>query len=385
MDGSSQQKGGFGGCPPAPKTGTRSALRGFAKGWFSKRVVLADVPWTPRTRTRVQKAERGHKNKTTLLQNRPFVSSRTFGCSPVPKQGRGHIRVFPCTKNRDEVTAGALAQDKSTAFAVGMKAPELYSSDVRVSTPPSFRYLGCQVQLVARSPRPLLEQRITAATRTMRKIAQLPGRLLIDVRAVVLASTALPQLTYGLQDRPIAKQILAKLETMARAALWRGKKKMHAWSLACVFVYRTHRVHVTSAFVYEHCAYVLRALHAQADGEISKLFQTVMEGPIPHTPRGPLQLFLHNILSSGIERMQPWHRVRYRGREFSLQDIPLPESLHILREALRNTLLQQSRRERPAFEGIERADIGITTAIIRPCPLKRFYFFVWLFGLCAFH
>ena len=117
--------------------------------------------------------------------------------------------------------------------------------------------------------------------------------------------------------------------------------------------------------MYEHCAYVLRALHAQADGEISKLFQTVMEGPIPHTPRGPLQLFLYNILSLGIERMQPWHRVRYRGREFSLQDTPLPESLHILREALRNTLLQQSSRERPAFEGIERADIGITTAIIR--------------------
>ena len=62
------QKGGFGGCSPAPKTGTK---------------VHSDVPWH-------QKPERGHirmfpgtKNRnegtfaeTALLRNRPFVSSR---------------------------------------------------------------------------------------------------------------------------------------------------------------------------------------------------------------------------------------------------------------------------------------------------------------------
>ena len=70
-------------------------LRGLPKGWFSKRVVLADVPSNenqnegtfgccPGTKAgssylrmfpQNNNTERGHVRQTTLLRNRPFVSS----------------------------------------------------------------------------------------------------------------------------------------------------------------------------------------------------------------------------------------------------------------------------------------------------------------------
>ena len=77
------QKGGFGGCSPGTKTGTRvrspkppfwkppfylpMTLFGVDKRVVSKRVVSADVP--PE-----RKPERGHVRQTTLLRNRPFIS-----------------------------------------------------------------------------------------------------------------------------------------------------------------------------------------------------------------------------------------------------------------------------------------------------------------------
>ena len=128
--------------------------------------------------------------------------------------------------------------------------------------------------------RPLLEQRISTALGTMRRLAQLPARMVIDARATALSTTALPQLTYGLQDRPLPKRELARLESAARHALWQGRKKMHSWSAACIFVYRTHRTNVGAAYRYEHCAYVIRALQT-CDPDVRERAQVVMQGTPP--------------------------------------------------------------------------------------------------------
>ena len=94
------QKGGFGGCPPGTKTGTRVhspkppfwkplfylpvSLFGVDKRVVSKRVVLADVP--PE-----RKPERGH-----IRQNHPFTKPPFY--LPVNYMSLGRLQGIPTTR-----------------------------------------------------------------------------------------------------------------------------------------------------------------------------------------------------------------------------------------------------------------------------------------------
>ena len=78
-----------------------ACFSGVHKRVVSKRVVLADVPWTPQTGMRVSKTEKGYQKpergyicKTTLLQNRPCVSSRVFRGSNLRKLEGGGVEIL---------------------------------------------------------------------------------------------------------------------------------------------------------------------------------------------------------------------------------------------------------------------------------------------------
>ena len=79
-------------------------VRGFAKGWFSKSVVLADVPWIPKPERRYKKKRNdgpqnrneGTKNGTTDPKNR---NEGTMNGTTVPKPGtRAHLPKPPFYK-----------------------------------------------------------------------------------------------------------------------------------------------------------------------------------------------------------------------------------------------------------------------------------------------
>ena len=249
---------------------------------------------------------------------------------------------------------------KSCAFSVGLPSPQLSVEGDTVPVKDVVRYLGVEVPFKYNVPRSLLELRYSNTMSCLKRSAQLPKGLSINARARAIEVAAMSEWAYGIVSMPPPQQMLSKLATSARRALWAERKAMHSFHLVSALVFRPHRLSPWGASVYSHVMFCLRALHHRK----SHLVDMVRDAPTRTRMRGPIQVMFHYLSQCSFTHVGEW-RVSFREKIYNLCSCDMKCFGHSLREGIRLALISLATRKRPHLRMTIHLDLPRTVKFVR--------------------
>ena len=204
-----------------------------------------------------------------------------------------------------------------------------------------FTWLGHEYFLAYNLERTVWPKRLLKTQDAIRRLSQLSTTPVVKQKVVERAIA--PIYSFGMHASLPPQLQIKGLTASLKAAVWGyGKKRFHAWPLACATLYRAHSLDVWSGLVYAHMSMMFRAFRTQ---ESRDDYISLSEAPVRIRTRGPAQLF-RNFLAQLHGHISDDWRVTFAQ---DCDQVPINETskiLHGLRSALKMRLLDIAIRKR---------------------------------------